>query len=421
MTATVSQHDRAILRELASELAEIAALPDQARTAQRWQRLNDLHSIRPMVRVYQLPWRELDVNDELAIGAEGSWAQTVEQEFRCILYQWKHMRWDMVVEPVFHVPCVVHNTGLGIDVDMDEIPHDENGGVTAKRFNRQITDENDLDKIRFPELTPDTEATEAGFQRACDVFDGILEVDIQGCVTHNYSPWDRLTEWCNPQEVLMDLILRPDFIHAAMERLTSVYMHELDQLQALGALSIGSGNYGVGQGGLGHTNDLPTPENAPEPVRLSHHWGGAMAQMFSEVSPEMHEEFALAYEKRLLDRCGLSYYGCCEQLDLKVDVISRNLPNLRKISMSTWVSPKRGADAIAGRFVYSAKPNPAFLATDGTWDRRSAEEELEAILAATEGRNVELILKDVSTVRFEPQRVWEWTDMAMALARRYEE
>jgi len=102
-------------------------------------------------------------------------------------------------------------------------------------------------------------------------------------------------------------------------------------------------------------------------------------------------------------------------------VVSRNLPNLRKISMSCWVDPRREADAIAGRFVYFATPSPAFLATTGEWDRNGAERELEAILAATEGRNVELILKNVNTVRFEPGRVWEWADMAMAMVRQYEE
>ena len=129
----------------------------------------------------------------------------------------------------------------------------------------------------------------------------------------------------------------------------------------------------------------------------------------------------MAYEKRLLDRFGLSYYGCCEPLDRKVEVISRYLPNLRKISMSPWVGHHRAAQAIAGRFVYSAKPNPAFLATSGHGDRRSARKELEVILAATQGKNVELILKDVSTVRYEPKRLWEWTDMAMTMAQSYQQ
>ena len=103
-----------------------------------------------------------------------------------------------------------------------------------------------------------------------------------------------------------------------------------------------------------------------------------------------------------------------------MDIIAKHLPNLRKISMSPWVNHKRGADACAGRFVYSAKPNPAFLATDNKWDRDSAGKEIESVLSATEGKHVEFILKDVSTVRFEPKRVWEWTEMVMSMSREYE-
>jgi hypothetical protein len=236
-------------------------------------------------------------------------------------------------------------------------------------------------------------------------------------VCHNYAPWDRLAEWWNPQQVLMDLVMRPDMVHTAMDRLTTAYMAELDQLEALNALSLGTGNFIVGQGGFGYTDDLPGDNYDPASVRLHNHWGGAMAQIFSEVSPDMHEEFALAYEARYLERFGLAYYGCCEPLDRKVDICMKHIPNLRKISMSPWTDPARGAEAIGGRLVYSCKPNPAFLATDGQWDRRSAEAEIRRVLDANQGCSVEFILKDVSTIRFEPTRLFEWCEMVMNMVQ----
>ena len=45
----------------------------------------------------------------------------------------------------------------------------------------------------------------------------------------------------------------------------------------------------------------------------------------------MHEEFALRYESRWLERFGLSNYGCCEPLDRKVDIIKKAVPNLRRL------------------------------------------------------------------------------------------
>ena len=412
-------NDKDIIRRLATEIAEIAALPEQTETAELWRAVNDLKSIRPTVRIYQLPWRELDVNGELELQCQDSWARKLENQFRQTLYQWKYMRHDIVVEPTVKVPYAIHHTGFGISTQMEELPHDEKGGVTSKHYDVQIANEDDIEKIKFPTLTPQPEETKERVAYTKELLGDILDVVPQGRVKHSYSPWDRLAEWCSPEQVLMDLALRPDFIHSLMERLTSAYMHELDQLEEKSLLSISNGNYGVGEGGLGFTNELPDQEKPGKPVRLEDHWGGAMAQIFSEVSPEMHEEFALAYEQRLLNRFGLSYYGCCEPLDRKVDIVSRNILTLRKISMSPWVNPKRGAEAINGRFVYSAKPNPAFLATKGLWDRKSAEKELRNILEVTEGKNVELILKDVSTVCFEPSRVWEWCNMAMDLVLSY--
>ncbi len=415
----IAQKDLDIVRKLAGEVAEIAASPVHRETAENWRALNDLRSVRPMVRIYQLPWREMDVDGELQITCENRWARSLENRFRQTLYQWRHMRYDMVIEPVFTVQPAFDHTGFGLEKKMEVIPHDEEGGVTSKHYYCQISDEKDIEKIQFPTITPRPEETQERLECVQESLGDILEVNLQGRVTHNYAPWDRLAEWCNPQQVLMDFVLRPDFIHALMQRLTDAYMHELDQLEEYNLLSIGSGNYGVGQGGFGFTSDLPAEKIAGRPARLQDQWGGAMAQIFSEVSPQMHEQFALKYEKHILDRFGLNYYGCCEPLHHKIDLLAANLPKLRKVSMSPWVDIEAGAAALAGRFVYSAKPNPAFLATDGQWNRSSAEKEMRAILDATEGKNVELILKDVSTVRFDPRRVWEWCDLATNLAREY--
>lgn len=53
----------------------------------------------------------------------------------------------------------------------------------------------------------------------------------------------------------------------------------------------------------------------------------------SEVSPAMHEEFELEYMMPIFERFGAVYYGCCEPLHLKTEMI-RKYPNVRKISMS---------------------------------------------------------------------------------------
>jgi hypothetical protein len=207
--------------------------------------------------------------------------------------------------------------------------------------------------------------------------------------------------------------------HAFMERFTSAYMAVLDRYEELNVLSVMEGHVEPGQGGVGLCSALPGADYDPDHVRLHNQWGGAMAQIFAAVSPAMHEEFALKYEARYLNRFGLSYYGCCEPLHTKVDISKKHIRNLRKISMSPWVDAAKGAEAIGSDLVFSFKPNPAFLATDGDWDRESAVAEIEHVLEAAKDCAVEIILKDISTVRGEPRRLWAWTQTMMRIAREH--
>jgi hypothetical protein len=146
-------------------------------------------------------------------------------------------------------------------------------------------------------------------------------------------------------------------------------------------------------------------------------WGCATAQIFGSVSPRMHWEFALQYELRWLERWGLTYYGCCEALDGKMGIL-RRIPNLRKISMSPWVDVARAAALLGRDYVFSRKPSPAFLAEDD-WRPDAVRADLLDCLEKTRGCNVELILKDISTLRYQPQRLWEWNQIAMELAETY--
>ena len=150
----------------------------------------------------------------------------------------------------------------------------------------------------------------------------------------------------------------------------------------------------------------------PDHVWPHNMWGCSNAQIFSEVSPEMHWEFALKHDLRWLERWGLTYYGCCEPLDRKIDLL-RKIPNLRKISISPWNDLDRIVRDIGGDYVLSRKPNPAIFAEDN-WNPHKARAELVEVLEkAGVVCHIEFIMKDISTVRYKPQRLWEWEKIAM--------
>jgi len=127
----------------------------------------------------------------------------------------------------------------------------------------------------------------------------------------------------------------------------------------------------------------------------------------------------LQYELRWMERFGLNYYGCCEPLHRKIDLLKK-IPRLRKISISPWANTDEAVEKIGNQYVYSFKPNPAIFAVD-PWDKETAKSDLLNTLEKAKSNNciVEVIMKDISTVHYEPQRLWEWNRIAEEETERF--
>jgi len=414
----LTRQDKEILRRLASELADIAALPVHAEKARLWQRLNDLESERPMVWINEICWHEMNVDDELTLRCEHPWAQDQERELRRTLYQWRHMPCDMIVDDFLACPLMFHSTDFGIMENVDIVKTSEEGDIVSRHFHVQINDVEDLEKIQMPVVSHHVAATELHYQAMCDVYSGIMPVKKVGQTHIWYTPWDFLIRWWGIENAMMDLIMRPDLVHAAVDRMVDAWMVELDQLDAQNLLSLDCNNTRIGSGGYGYTSALPGKDFDPAHVRPHNMWGCSNAQIFSEVSPEMHWEFAIEHDLRWLKRFGLTYYGCCEPLSGKMAQLTR-IPNLRKISASPWSNSKLFVEQSGGAYVLSRKPNPAVFAEDG-FDPVRAKREMTEFLDIAKGCPVELIMKDISTVRHHPERLWTWAKLAMEAVEEYE-
>ncbi len=408
---TKLEKDRDILRRLADQQANIAALLVHRSTSLAWDHLNRLGKGRPMVWINEIPWHEMETNDELTLQTSDGFCRGVEEELRRTIYQWNHMRCDMVVEPKFHCPLVIRDTGLGITEKKLTSITDKTSDIVSQHFIPQIHSEADISKIQLPEITLDEEQTNANYERLVDLFGDLLPIEKCGVRDFWFAPWDLLVTWWGVQEALTDLIDRPELVKLAMERLLAAFLFRLDQYEHLGLLSLNNTNMRVGTGGLGFEADLPVAGFEPAHVRTRDLWGSSAAQIFGSVSPAMHETFSLQYERRWLERFGLSYYGCCEPLHKKLDIL-KTIPNLRKISISPWVNLDEAVDDVDDRYVLSIKPNPVIFASDH-WDLESSRWSLRQLLEKTRGCVVEIIMKDISTVRYKPQRLWEWSRMAM--------
>jgi len=405
--------DKQVLRELGRQVAEIAALPEQETTIKLWKRLNGLKPERPMVMIDQIPWHEMDVDGELMCEAEDPFYRGIEISLRRTLYKWRHMRVDMVVEPYVDIAKVIHGAHLGITATDERSVLDPENDVVGHYYLDQLKTDADLEKIRMPEVSLDVQATAEAAERAHEVFDDILQVRLQG-LHPSFAFWDRISEWHGVESSLLDLIDRPDFIHRMVKRITEAYHMLLDQLEEQGLLGYPMATIHCTGA---YSDQLPAEGYDPDKVRTKDLWTFGMAQVFSSVSPKMHQEFELDYVYKLYERFGLGYYGCCEPLDNKIGIV-RTIPNLRKISMSPWVNVWKGAERIGRGFVFSRKPSPALVATDAM-NADAVRADLQETYDACKASNtpLECTLKDISTVRYEPRRLWEWADIAMEVVR----
>ncbi|MDP6454651.1 MAG: hypothetical protein QF898_15215 [SAR202 cluster bacterium] len=427
----MTNKDREILRNLAGRLAEIGTLPVQQEKINLWKALNDLKPVRPMVMVDNIPWHEMDVDGELLLQTEDDFCRYFESRLRRILYAWKHMRADMVVEPVVHIPIAIRGldygeqplptTGvMGVDIVERTLTTDARNEIVSHHYIDQLATEEDVQKFAVPTIEVDEETTTGAEEMARHIFGGVIDIEMQGYF-EAFSPWDDILKWRGAEQMLVDLADRPELMHQIISRYTDTRLSMLDQVEKQGLLgpiraSTSTFNQRVSPCSPSYTDELPTDGFDPKRPRARDSWTHGAAQIFEGVSPAMHQEFELNYAVKWYSRFGLVNYGCCDHLHNKIDLL-RQIPNLRKISMSPSANVEIGAEQIGGDFVFSRKPNPAVFITD-SWEPDAVERELRdtAEQCARFSCPTEFVMKDISTVLSKPQRLWEWANIAMKVA-----
>ena len=409
---TMPDRDKAILREVGKQVAEIAADPVQAENIDLWKRLNRLQRVRPMIMLYD--WTQHETGRKFEMSCQSKDAREVEDILRGRIYHWWHQRDDWVFEPAVYCEIALECGNYGIEVDATRSTH----AFGADAYHNVLADDADPNMLPMPAVTVDWDETRRRQDWMHDVFDGILDVRLKGrwgCWT---QPMDEFIQWRGIEQTLIDVIDRPEWIHRWLQRIVDHDLSRYEQCEAMGLFTLNNCADFLWVGGELYTDELPAPDFDGEHVRMIDLWGSASTQIFSEVSPAMHEEFALQYEKQVMDRFGLCYYGCCEPLHHKVDSIFKYLPNVRKISMSPWADVAKGAEAIGDKAVFSYKPNPSILAC-ANWDVAAAREQLREVFELTRDNIIEVSMKDLHTVHGEPHRMTEWVQMAKQLAEEY--
>lgn len=408
--------DIEILRALAKEYAVYASDGRSAARKEKYRKHNSLSIVRPPVLVFEQPWGEYEGNPELDLQCTDPHARSMECELRRAIFQFKHFEGDFAVHDYYRVGVVLNDSGDGLITEEDIINARTGTDIKSHSYHDIIPDaETFLSKVRTPVVTYNKEATNANLAFAEEVFDGILPVKKAGVQLYLAS-WDQIPRFHGVENCLMDLYDDPDYAHLLISRFTDNHIARMKQYEALNVLDTDPMYLHCTPAA---TFDLPVKDMDKDDITLKDVWARAMAQIFAVVSPEMHDEFDLQYSQKLFDLCGLSYYGCCEPLDGKVDKL-RRFKNLRRISITAWANKDAAAEKIGKDYVLSYKSNPAFVALPD-FDPAPVIEETRHVLEACKrnGTPCEFILKDISTTAGKYENITKWVETVNSVIDEY--
>lgn len=404
----------ALLRGLAQQYAELCASEENKEHYLRCKAVNDLQPQRPPVWIDEVPWNEMNFEDRLTLTCEDPFLQKMEWFFKEKLYRWVFFRADMYLPPYYPIGKSWESSGIGVKVVEDTEATDNANHIVSHHYFDELDTEEKLARLHLPVITAHPEKDAEAVARAEEILDGILPVRLCGTSVY-HCPWDDISMLRGVEPILIDMMDRPEFLHQTMEIFTQIGLSKMEQLERLGLLDSQLESLHCTPP---FTDDLPQKDAVPGKVRTQDVWFRAMAQMFSTVSPAAFEEFEFQYMKRLAEKCGLTYYGCCEPLDRFMPIL-KTLPNLRKCGVSPWSNVRKMAEELGGNYVYARKPNPANVGSGFNEDTIRAEIR-ETIEACLEHKcPYEFVLKDISTVAYRPQNLFRWSQVVQETIDEY--
>ena len=405
---SISQNDRRILRDLANQIAELANNPIEEAKRDIWSAHNSLERTRPLIFCDpENGWNEIITPETLE--CEGDYARQLEMLLRKEIFWGSRMNDDRVINSHFNIGYIHKKSGWGLHETLVGGGH---GG--AYTWEPPIKSYDDLDKLSFPVIEVDWEATNAQLEIVRDAIGDILTAQLSMGWWWTLGLTQTVAKLRGLETMMFDMIDQPEGLHRLMAFIRDGHLSMLDYLEENNLLHLNNSTY-VGSGGFGWTKELPQSDYNDK-VRPIDMWGFCESQETVSVSPGMYEEFVFPYESPILERFGLNCYGCCEPIDTRWHVVSRH-PRLRRISVSPWANIASMAEKLQDKYVFSLKPNPSILASPSL-DEDYIRKWLREAFEVTKGCNVEVIMKDCHTIGKDPSRPIRWTQIAREEAAR---
>ncbi|MHC4871152.1 MAG: hypothetical protein ACYTFY_04855 [Planctomycetota bacterium] len=394
----VTSKDREIVRNLATQYMDVCQKDIQDERRGLWRKKNSLKSVRPLIYLRGgVAWNE--VPEIVKRETEDSLCQQIEGWFRKMLY-WESANDDSIFEPWYPVSAVYKHTGWGFEYKKHQTDSDGSWVHEAP-----LKDLDDLSGMVKPQHIIDEEATAELVSKVTGLIGDIIEIDVQR--KPYYFMWMADISTClgyirGIEQIMYDMMDNPEGLHKLLSFMRDGILATHEKYENTDGWRLADHQNQA----MSYSEELEDPKANSRQVKRSDLWVYCASQEYTLISPDMHDEFLLQYQKPIIEKFGLSAYGCCEDLTNKIDML-RQIKNLRRIAVSPMANLKKSAEQIGTDYVISWRPSPADMVCcsfNEDFIRKTTEEAIDIC----KGQHMDITLKDVQTVQNKPERLKDW-------------
>ena len=420
----ISLKERQALRALAEKWMEFANLPIMQERERQWRSIKDLKAEKPMILVETCMLPDYINQDELV--NVDPYLRNIEKSLFEIVRHAQEIGDDIILDKYFRVPWVLELSDYGVPMQAHHATNSV-GNDLGYSFDFSIRTPADLDRLRFKTRSVDRKRTTENKELLEDIFGDILPVKVGGYdpfdLDQGYHPWlgnlyAGLTmdffKLAGNDNLLLWVYDHPEAVFSLMRFLADDRKRHLNWLEAEGLLYQNTDTWNPCPGSYGHVSDLRLPDPDSTQVKLRDCWGWSDSQETTSISPAMFGEFFLPYIAEVSALFGLTYYGCCEGLHDRLELVMKAIPNLRAVSVSGWSDLFKVGEMLGKNYVYSRKPTPTYISGSNP-DWRLLEKDVKDTLVAARGCNLEFCFRDVYTIDGDRPRLKRWVDMTRSL------
>lgn len=394
----ITQSERDYVRELAHKCMDYANLPIMNHRTKLWHAHNSLHGERPMI-VMEM---ESFIQDMMPpMRCESPEAREMEWNLTAMIVNYEQINDDKVIPPYYTVYWDIgYQKFHGLDISKTFAKDSEGRqiGFTQKHPIKDLKE--DIHNLKPSVYSVNRERTAARKQFVEEVLGDIMPVVLKNnSLLWFFMPSMCVTDLMGLEAMMYAMVDYPEEIHQLYRFIRDDLIAFVRWQEQEGLLSLNNANDFTGAGSFGFTEELPTSKYSQSGrITTKDLWVNINSQETVSISPAMFGEFTYPYCRDLAEQFGLVYFGCCEPVD-KIWEYIKNLPGLRKVSVSPWCNEEFMGNALrSGKVIYSRKPSPNYIGVGTIFDEDAFAEHVAKTLIAAKGCELEFICRDIYTV-----------------------